>query len=119
MQKLFVKNKQPLVSVVMSTFNHDKYLSNTIDSILLQTFQDFELIVINDGSSDRTESILSEYQDKDDRIKIVNHQNKGLTSSLNIGIKLAKGMYIARQDDDDISLNTNKWNKLLKKLNNN
>jgi len=96
----------PLVSVVMSVYNSEKYVSRAIESILNQTFKDFEFIIINDGSQDNTLDILKEYENKDNRIKIIDQENKGLTKSLNIGIKAAKGKYIARQDDDDVSLST-------------
>jgi len=96
----------PLVSVVMSVYNCEKYIYKSIDSILLQTFTGFEFIIINDGSTDGTLNILREYEKKDNRITIYNQSNKGLTASLNFGIGIAKGKYIARQDADDISLPT-------------
>lgn len=91
----------PAISVVMSVFNGEKYVKRAIDSILSQTFVDFEFIIIDDGSSDKTLNILNEYRDK--RIKIIHHTNRGLTSSLNKAIKLSKSNYIARQDADDFS----------------
>ena len=97
----------PKVSVVMGVYNGSHYLKESIDSILNQTFTDFEFIIIDDGSTDNSWSILTEYTEKDSRIKL--HKNKtniGLTKSLNKGLKLAKGKYIARQDVDDISLAT-------------
>jgi glycosyltransferase involved in cell wall biosynthesis len=93
----------PIVSVIMSVYNDEKYVSLAIDSILKQSFEDFEFIIINDGSTDRTLEILKEYEQKDSRIVLINQENKGLTKSLNIGIKKAKGKYIARMDSDDIS----------------
>lgn len=93
----------PKVSVVMSTFNAGKYLRNAIDSILNQTFKNFEFIVINDGSTDQSEQILATHKDK--RIKIIkNEKNIGLSKSLNIGIKQSRAKFIARMDSDDISL---------------
>jgi len=87
----------------MSVYNGEKYLHEAIDSILNQTFKDFEFLIINDASTDRTAEILQSYQDP--RIKIVNNEkNMGLTKSLNKGLKLAKGEYIARMDADDISM---------------
>jgi glycosyltransferase involved in cell wall biosynthesis len=91
-----------LVSIIMSTYNAGDYLREAIESILRQTYKNFEFIVINDGSTDHTESILSSYNDS--RLKVINQEREGLTKSLNKGIKMSKGEYIARQDADDISL---------------
>jgi len=93
---------KPKISVVMSVYNGEKYLRGAIESILNQTFKDFEFIIINDGSIDRTSEILESYDDP--RIILVYQEHLGLTKSLNKGITLAKGTYIARQDADDISL---------------
>ena len=95
--------KNPKVTVLMSVYNGEKYLQEAIDSILVQTFKDFEFLIINDGSADKTGEILKSYNDP--RIKIIdNKKNIGLTKSLNIGLRIAKGEYIARQDADDISM---------------
>ena len=89
----------------MSVFNQEKYLEESIKSILSQTFRDFEFIVVNDACSDRSYEILKYWADKDSRIKIIaNEENIGLTKSLNKAIKEARGEYVARQDADDISL---------------
>lgn len=96
----------PVISVVMSVYNGQKYLRESIDSILNQTYKNFEFIIINDGSKDDSLDMLLEYQTKDNRISIVNQNNIGLTRSLNRGVKLAVSEYIARQDADDISLPT-------------
>ncbi len=93
----------PKVSVIMGVYNGDRYLREAIDSILQQTFTDFEFIVINDGSSDNTHSILDSYKDQK-IVKIINDKNIGLTKSLNRGIEVSRGVYIARMDVDDISL---------------
>lgn len=86
----------------MSVYNDEKYLKKSIDSIMNQTFKKFEFIIINDGSTDTTLDILKMYSDP--RIKIItNTQQIGLSKSLNKGLQLAKGEYIARQDGDDIS----------------
>jgi len=92
----------PRVSVVMSVYNGERYLVQAIDSILNQTFADFEFIIINDGSTDGSADILRAYDDP--RLRIIEQANVGLTRSLNRGIALAQGEYIARMDDDDISL---------------
>ncbi len=96
----------PEFSVVMSVYDGQKYLRESIDSILTQTRKNFEFIIINDGSKDNSLDILLEYQTKDNRVLIVNQDNIGLTRSLNRGVKLAASEYIARQDADDISLPT-------------
>lgn len=91
----------PKVSVVMSVFNDERYVGEAVDSILNQTFRDFEFIIINDGSTDHTGEILSAYRDA--RIRLFDQKNRGLTPSLNRGIALARGEYIARMDGDDVS----------------
>lgn len=94
----------PKVTVLMSVYNGEKYLEEAIESILNQTYRDFEFIIINDGSTDGTSDILARYQQMDDRICIYNQENQGLIASLNRGCQLARGEYIARMDADDISL---------------
>lgn len=97
----------PKISVVMSTYNRSGYLIKAIDSILTQTEPDFEFIIINDGSTDATKRILAAFAHKDKRIKVFDNEgNKGLIYSLNRGLDAAKGKYIARMDDDDVSLPT-------------
>jgi glycosyltransferase involved in cell wall biosynthesis len=97
-------NQNPAISVVMSVYNSEKYLAESIESILNQTFTDFEFIIINDGSIDNSLAIIESYMAKDDRIVLISRENKGLAASLNEGIAIAKGKYIARMDADDISL---------------
>lgn len=95
----------PKVSVLMSVYNGSRYLAEAIESILGQTFSDFEFIIINDGSIDHTADILAEYAGRDQRLILIqNEQNLGLTRSLNKGLIRARGKYIARQDADDVSL---------------
>jgi glycosyltransferase involved in cell wall biosynthesis len=91
----------PKVTVVMSVYNDESYIREAVESILNQTFKDFEFIIINDGSTDRTREILLSY--KDQRMHLFDQGNMGLTRSLNKGLFLAKGRYIARMDSDDIS----------------
>ena len=94
----------PSVSVVMSAYNAEKYLRPAIESILAQTFTDFEFIIIDDGSTDSTRGIIAEYAGRDDRIVLIpNGNNLGLTPSLNKGLDAARGELIARMDADDIS----------------
>lgn len=90
------------ISVVMSVFNGGLYLQESIKSILYQTFEDFEFIIINDGSSDNSFDIIKSY--RDNRIILVNNENNnGLSAALNRGILAANGNFIARMDADDIS----------------
>lgn len=90
-----------LVSVIMSVYNGEKYLKESIESVLSQTYIYFEFIIINDGSTDNTLNIIEEYSGKDNRIRIINKNNTGLTRSLNLGLNMAKGMYMAKIDSDD------------------
>jgi glycosyltransferase involved in cell wall biosynthesis len=93
---------KPLVSIVMSTYNDARFLRKSVDSVLSQTFRNWEFIIINDKSTDYTDKILKEYQKKDKRIiYIKNKKNLGLTKNLNKGIDLASGDFIARLDGDD------------------
>jgi glycosyltransferase involved in cell wall biosynthesis len=96
----------PKLSVVMSVYNGERYLDECMQSILQQSFTNFEFIVINDGSTDKSLDILKQYQQSDDRVYIINQSNAGLSASLNRGIAIAKGKYIARMDADDISYST-------------
>lgn len=95
---------EPELSVVMSVYNGQEYLAESIESILGQSYKNFEFIIINDGSTDTSGKIIERYAAIDQRIVYVQHRNRGLTKSLNIGINRAKGKFIARQDADDISL---------------
>lgn len=95
----------PKVSILMSVYNGKDYLEEAIDSILNQTFKDFEFLIIDDCSMDNSWEILSTYAQADTRIRLIkNSENLGLTKSLNKGLNLAEGKYIARQDADDVSL---------------
>lgn len=91
----------PAVSVVLPVYNCPSLVGVAIESILDQTWRDFELIIIDDGSTDETGAVLDRYDDA--RIRLVAQQNRGLAQALNRGIELARGRYIARQDQDDIS----------------
>jgi len=91
----------PLVSVILPVYNGKAYIRGAIQSILCQTFKDFELIVIDDGSTDDSAAIIDSFSDL--RIRSFRQANQGLASTLNRGIALARGEYIARQDQDDLS----------------
>lgn len=88
----------------MAVFNGGNLLEEAIQSILNQTYSNFEFIIINDGSTDNTNAVLREYATRDTRIRIYSQENQGLSRSLNRGLLLAEGTYIARQDHDDVSL---------------
>lgn len=95
----------PRVSVLMASFNREGYLREAIDSILNQTFRDFEFIIVDDASAESTRALLADYARRDQRIVLVfNQENMGHARSLNKGLTLAAGEYIARMDSDDISL---------------
>ena len=89
----------PRVSVVMPVYNGEDYLAEAVDSIINQKFEDFELLIIDDGSTDRTPDIIKEFVAKDSRVRYIqNEKNLGLSQTLNKGIKEAQGQYIAQED---------------------
>ena len=90
------------VSVIMAVYNGEQYIREAIDSILLQTFKEFELLIVNDGSTDRTADILNEYSDP--RVKIFSQSNRGCVAARQLAIKNARGKYLAIMDADDIAL---------------
>ncbi|MCT3524978.1 glycosyltransferase [Latilactobacillus curvatus] len=92
------------VSILMATRNGEKHIREAIDSLLNQTFRDFELVVCNDHSTDNTVEIISDYMKSDSRVTLIHNAKKpGLTTTLNIGLDNCNGKYIVRMDDDDIS----------------
>lgn len=93
----------PKVSVVMPAYNAEKYIREAIDSILNQTFTDFEFIIINDGSKDKTKDIILSYSDSR-IVYLENEKNSGIVVTLNKGLDTAKGEFIARMDADDIAI---------------
>ena len=97
------KKSEPLITVLMAVYNGERWLHDSINSILQQTYINFEFIIINDGSNDNSLQIINEFAFNDKRINVYNKKNSGLTDSLNYGIQKAKGKWIARIDADDIS----------------
>ena len=92
----------PKVSIILPTYNRAYIIEKGINSLLNQTYQDFEIIIVDDGSTDNTEEIIKKLQEKDKRIKYIKLKtNKGAATARNIGIKAARGEYIAFQDSDD------------------
>ena len=92
---------KPLISVIIPVYNVEKYLRQCLDSIINQTLKDIEIICVDDGSTDRSLNILKEYQAKDDRIIILQQQNKFAGVARNTGLKVAKGKYLSFLDSDD------------------
>ncbi len=96
---------EPIVSIITPTYNHEKYITQCIESVKNQTFSNWEMIIINDGSTDRTASLAEAYSHVDPRIHIINQSNKGifkLAETYNTGLQQAKGKYIAILEGDDL-----------------
>lgn len=109
----------PKISVVVPVYNTEKYLKKCLESIIKQTYQDFEVIIVNDGSTDNSQKIIDEYIGKyQNRIKCINKENGGLSSARNAGIEVARGSYIIFVDSDDY-IKINLFEKLLPYIQNN
>lgn len=93
----------PTISVLMPVYNAERYVAGAVESILKQTFTDFEFIIINDGSTDRSLEILQHYARQDSRIRLISRENRGLVKTLNEGVALAKAPLVARMDADDVA----------------
>jgi glycosyltransferase involved in cell wall biosynthesis len=99
--------KMVLVSVIMPSYNHEKYVSKAINSVLNQSFKDFELIIIDDSSKDNSQRIISSFEEEDKRIKAIFHRsNLGIAKTLNEGLGKARGKYVALMASDDVWLET-------------
>ncbi len=96
-----MKNNKPKISLIIPVYNSEKYLPECLDSVLEQTFKDFEVVCVNDGSTDSSLSILKKYAAKDARIVIKSQNNAGVSAARNAALELAKGKYIAFLDSDD------------------
>ena len=96
-------NVNPVISVILPFYNNQKYLANAIESILNQTYKNFELLLLDDGSTDDSLKIALKYADSDPRVKVHHHANMGLCKTLQKGVNLSTGQYIARMDGDDIA----------------
>ena len=91
----------PIISIIVPIYKTEKQLGRCIDSILSQTFTDFELILIDDGSPDRCPELCDDYEKQDNRIRVIHKKNEGQARARNIGLDLAKGQYIGFVDSDD------------------
>ena len=97
----------PLISVVIPAYNAGQFLDETLESVLSQTYENWECIIVNDGSTDNTESVAKKWCEKDSRFRLTNKENGGLSSARNWGIKESKAEYIAFLDADDILTSDN------------
>lgn len=105
------------ISILLPTYNGEKYISKAIESVLSQSFSDWELIIINDASKDKTAELLEMFSKSDERVKIItNETNLRLPKSLNKALKIAEGQYIARIDDDDVWSDNKKLEKQVRFL---
>lgn len=104
MNTIMTSSALDLVSVIITCFNQEKFISKALDSILSQTYQNWECIVIDDGSTDHSAEVIKKYQDKDKRIHYHYQDNTGVSKARNAGFKLAKGKYIQYLDGDDLLL---------------
>ena len=109
--------KNPKISVIVPVYNVEQYLHRCIDSILAQTFTDFELLLIDDGSKDRSGEICDEYAGKDERVRVFHKENGGVSSARNLGIDNAKGEWISFVDGDDVINPKIKWNLIVEDIN--
>lgn len=103
----------PIISVIIPIYNAELTLRRCLDSILTQTFTDFECLLINDGSKDRSGEICDEYASKDGRFRVFHQENSGPSAARNVGLTQAKGQYIIFQDSDDYLLDSNAYLKLI------
>ncbi|MCL2062983.1 MAG: glycosyltransferase [Candidatus Cloacimonetes bacterium] len=94
--------KNPSFSIIVPVYNAEKYIDRCIDSLIKQTYSDIEIILVNDGSTDKSGSICDEYASKDDRIKVIHQKNQGIAETRNVGIRIAIGDFIIFVDNDDI-----------------
>lgn len=105
----------PTISIIVPIYNSEKYLNKCLDSILGQTFEDFELILVNDGSTDTSRQICEAYREKDQRVTLVNQSNSGAAAARNTGLSAARGTYIGFVDSDDF-IAKNMYEELYKQI---
>ena len=93
----------PVVSVIMPAYNAARYISAAVESILAQTFGDFELLIVDDGSTDRTPALLAHFAERDERVEVIDQEHAGYVRALNLMLDRARGELVARMDADDIA----------------
>ncbi|MCI6279090.1 MAG: glycosyltransferase [Bacteroidales bacterium] len=113
------KNHSPFLSIIVPVYNKEKYLHECIDSILGQEFTDFELILVDDGSTDKSDNICDIYSQQDDRITVIHQTNQGSANARNTGLRRASGKYISLVDADDLWINNIPFDRYLTLLNQN
>ena len=96
-----VDEKQEMISVIIPVYNSEKYLHKCIDSVLSQSYTNFEVILVNDGSTDKSGAICDEYAEKDEKVRVFHKENGGVSSARNLGIEKAIGKYVCFIDSDD------------------
>lgn len=92
----------PIVSVIIPAYNAEAFIQSTLDSVLAQTYQDFEIIVVDDGSTDRTPEIVKSFVERDSRVHLLRQKNAGVAAARNLAIQVSKGVYLSPLDADDI-----------------
>lgn len=113
---MITKNKGAQISVIVPVYNVEKFLPRCIDSILAQTFTDFVLILVDDGSNDNSGKICDKYAQKDNRIKVIHKENRGVSSARNHGLKMVTTSYVVFVDSDDYIKNNYLQNMMLYKF---
>lgn len=108
-----------MISVIIPIYNSEKYLSRCIDSILMQTYKDIEILLVDDGSTDNTKEICIDYSNKDSRVKYLHKDNSGVSATRNYGIEHASGEWIIFIDSDDYFSDANVFNRLMEVVNKN
>ncbi|RCO21261.1 glycosyltransferase family 2 protein, partial [Escherichia coli] len=96
-----MSNDYPLVSIIIPTYNSSDYITETLTKLEKQTYPNFEIVIVNDGSKDNTSNVLREYGLTHSRLIIINKENGGVSSARNTGIRKAQGQFICFMDDDD------------------
>ena len=99
-----ITGQSPAISVCLPVYNAERYLAEAVESVLAQTFTDFEFLILDDGSTDGSLAILKQYEARDPRVRVFSRPNKGLITTLNELIELSRGEFLARMDADDVSL---------------
>ena len=97
-----MEDGREMVSVIMPAYNSEKYVSEAIESVCNQSYQNWELLIVNDGSTDHTPQIIDKYSDKDPRIKVFHRKNEGVSMARNVGLNQSRGNYVTFIDSDDV-----------------